>query len=234
MCLCVVVLLSSLSLCGSGTSPKCVCVCISILVSLCASQGVGSAAWFLAGGSQLLAAQMKQWVLIRERKWQNDINKQRRGKTSKVGGEERVTTPLSEEKKNEKENKTGERGDEEADISHILCRLRAALQVAAAVAVAAVFFDILLLFVQFSNRQIHTSLVLLVFHSQKVNLRVGSWKSIRQRVSPCNRTTLTVTRSHEISLALLRGKNYMCAVACVAAGLVCASPSELGLRGNDC
>lgn len=96
------------------------------------------------------------------------------------------------------------------------------------------FFGILLFFFIFSNRQIHTFLVLLVFHSQKVNLRVGSWKSIRQRVSPCNRTTLTVIRSHEISLALLRGKNYMNAVACVAAGFVCASPSELGLNLNDC
>lgn len=104
----------------------------------------------MAGGSQLLAAQMKQWVLIREKKWQNDINKQRRGKTSKVGGEEWRTTPLSEEKRNEKENKTGERGDEETDISNILCRLRATLQVAAAAAAtvvaAAVFFGILLLF----------------------------------------------------------------------------------------
>lgn len=26
----------------------------------------------------------------------------------------------------------------------------------------------------------------------------------------------------------------MYAVTCVAAGFVCASPSELGLRGNDC
>lgn len=90
------------------------------------------------------------------------------------------------------------------------------------------------LYNNFPIDKIHTFLLLLVFHSEKVNLCVGSWKSIRQRVSSCNRTTLTVIRSHEISLALLRGKNCMYAVACVAAGFVCASPSELGLRGNDC
>lgn len=90
------------------------------------------------------------------------------------------------------------------------------------------------LYNNFPIDKIHTFPVLLVFHCQKANLCVGSWKSIRQRVSSCNRTTLTVIRSHELSLAPLQGKNYMYAAACVAAGFVCASPSELGLRGNDC
>lgn len=75
----------------------CECVCVSILVSLCASLAVGSTVWFLAGGSQLLAAQLKQWIPTREREregeWRRDINKQRRSekKRGRQTGRERDT-----------------------------------------------------------------------------------------------------------------------------------------------
>lgn len=153
----------------------CECQCVSILVSLCTSLAVGSAVWFLAGGSQLLAAQLKQWIPTRERESGRETD--REGERKREKDRQRQTPQREETRVGRKIDSHRKRWrDKEMKNVYFLYTVLSVVVVSALYCICR----------WISDGQIHTlhpTPFLLMFHSQNVNLADWCWKSIWQHVS---------------------------------------------------